>query len=99
MDINVEASMILSHLVMPREGHLQELFHVFGYLHKHMNSEMVFDPSEPDIDMNSFPKQDWSYSIYSSPGEEVKEVLPPNMPTPLGLGFIIHVFVDANHAG
>ena len=99
VDINVEASMLSSHLVLPREGHLQELFHVFAYLKKHMNSEMVFDPSEPEIDLNAFPKQDWSYSIYSSPGEEAKELLPPNMPAPLGKGFTIRCFVDADHAG
>ena len=65
IDINVEVSMLSSHLVLPREGHMQELFHIFAYLKKHMNTEMVFDPSEPDIDMNVFQRQDWSYSIYS----------------------------------
>ena len=64
-----------------------------------MNSEMVFDPSEPEIDLNEFPRQDWSYSVYSSPGEELKEVLPPDMPEPLGNGFAIRCFVDADHAG
>ena len=99
VDINVEASMLSSHLEMPREGHMQELLQVFAYLKKHMNTEMVFDPSEPEIDMNSFQRQDWSYSIYSSPGEEMKEALPPNMPKPLGHGFKICFFVDADHAG
>ena len=47
VDINVEASMLYSHLGMPREGHTQELLHVFTYLKKNMNTEMVFDPSEP----------------------------------------------------
>ena len=99
VDINVEVSMLSSHLALPREGHMQELFHVFAYLRKHLNSEMVFDPTEPDVDMNSFQRQDWSYSIYSSPGEEAKEALPPNMPKPLGKGFTIRCFVDADHAG
>ena len=63
-----------------------------------MNTEMVFDPSEPEIDMNSFQRKDWRYSIYSSPGEELKEALPPNMPKPLGHWFKIRCFVDADHA-
>ena len=54
IDINVEASMLSSHLALPREGHFQELIHIFAYLKKHMNSEMVFDPSDTDIDMDSF---------------------------------------------
>ena len=91
--------MLSSRLEMPREGHMQELLHVFTYLKKHMNTEMVFDPIEPEIDMNSFQCQDWIYSIYSSPVEELKEALPPNMPKPLGHGFKIRFFVDANHTG
>ena len=78
---------------------MQELLHIFAYLKKHLNSEIVFDTSEPDIDMNSFQRQDWSYSIYSFPGEETKEVLPPNMSQLLGNGFKIRCFVDADHAG
>ena len=61
VDINFEASMLSSHLVVPREGHMKELLHVFVYLKKHLNTEMVFDPSEPKIDMISFQHQDWSY--------------------------------------
>ena len=53
--------MMSSYLAIPREGHMQELLHVFAYLKKHMNTEMVFDTSEPEIDMNSFQRQDWSY--------------------------------------
>ena len=63
VDINVEASMLSSHLAIPREGHMQELLYVFACLKKHMNTEMVFDPSDPEIDMNSFQHQYWSYSI------------------------------------
>ena len=72
VEISVEASMLSSHLAMPIKGHMQELIHVFAYLKKHMNTDMVFDQSEPEIDMNSFQRRDWIYSIYSSPGEELK---------------------------
>ena len=37
--------------------------------------------------------------IYSSPGEELKEALPHNIKKPLGHGFKIFCFVDADHAG
>ena len=96
--INVDASMLSSHLAMPREGHMQELLQVFAYLKKHMNTEMVYDPSEPEIDMNSFQRQDWRFSIYSSPGEDLTEALSPNIPKPLGHGFRIRCVVDADHA-
>ena len=56
VDICTEVSMMSSHLALPREGHLEAVFHMFEYLKKNHNSEMVFDPSEPDIDMSDFPR-------------------------------------------
>ena len=75
------------------------MLHVFAYLKKPMNSEIVFDPTTPEVDMDTFQNQDWSFSVYSSPGEESKEEFPPNMPEPLGLPFFMRVYVDANHSG
>ena len=92
-------SILSSYLALPQEGHLIELFHVFAYHKKHLNTEMVFDPSEPEIEMNSFQRQDWSYLIYSTPGEELKEALFSNMPKPLGKGFTVQCFGDADHEG
>ena len=63
-----------------------------------MNSEIVFDPTFPEIDMNDFQKQDWSWSIYSYLGEELKEELRPDIPEPLDQPFVIQVYVDADHA-
>ena len=64
-----------------------------------MNSEMAFDPSLLKIDMDTFLKKGWNYSIYSTPGEELKEELSPTMPEPLGKGFVIRGYVDTDHAG
>ena len=68
VDINVEASGLSLQLAIPREGHLEELLSLFAYIKKYMNSEIVFHQSIPDIDMNSFQRKDWSYSIYYSLG-------------------------------
>ena len=57
-DLATEVSMMSSHLALPREGHLKEVFHIFAYLKKHHNAEMVFDPSEPEMEMDTFPRQD-----------------------------------------
>ena len=48
--------MMSLHLVLTREGYLKEVFHVLAYLKKHINSALVFDPTVPDIDMESFQK-------------------------------------------
>ena len=65
VDICCELSMMPSCLALPREGYLQQLFHIFSHLEKHHNTEMVFDPTTPDIDPNMFPKQDWSNTVYT----------------------------------
>ena len=51
VDLDVEVSMMSSHLSHPREGHLKEIYHIFAYLKAHSNTGMVFDPTPPIIDM------------------------------------------------
>ena len=83
---------------MLRNEHLKEIFQEFVYLKRYTNSKIVFEPTVPEIDMNSFQKQNWTYFVYCSPGVDLKEEVPPNMPEPLGLPFVMQFFVDADHA-
>ena len=96
IDICCEVSMMSSHLAMPREGHLDQVYHIFAYLHDHHNAELVFDPTYPSVDKSKFERQDWSSTPYEY--KELEE-LPLNMPTPRGKWITIRVFVDADHAG
>ena len=36
------------------------MFHMFGYLKSHYNTETVFDPSDPVINCPQFQKRDWA---------------------------------------
>jgi hypothetical protein len=94
IDIYYEVSVLSQYLASPRVGHLETVYHLFAYLHKHDKSSIVFDPSDPIIDSTAFIEQDWS-EFYG----EVEEETPPKMPEPLGSPVTISVFVDANHAG
>ncbi len=95
VDICIEVSMMSSHLCLPRKGHMEQVLHIFGYLKKHHNAEMPFDPTVPAIDKSRFVRQDWSHSVYG----EMKEELPTKMPKPRGQGFTMRVYVDSDHAG
>jgi len=95
VDITMEVSAMASMMAMPREGHLEQLFHIFAFLNIKHNSAMVFDPTEPDIDDSQFVREDWTASPYG----ECKEELPSNMPPPRGIGFSMRAFVDSDHAG
>jgi hypothetical protein len=62
VDICLEASMMSSHLVLPREGHLEQVFHIFAHLKKYHKTEVVYDPSDPVIDETQFDAKDWASS-------------------------------------
>ena len=95
VDLTCEVSMMASFMAMPREGHLDQLYHMFGYLKSKHNAEMVFDPTVPDIDKSQFPRQEWGHTPYAG----MKEQLPPNMRKSRGFGFVISAYVDSDHAG
>ncbi len=90
----VAMSMLLRYVVSPREGHLQQLYHVFAYLKHHTRSTMVFDDTEPVFDERRFREVDWS-EFYP----EASDPIPPNMPEARGNVVSTSCFVDADHAG
>ena len=94
-DMCCEVSMMSSHLALPREGHLDRVYHIFAYLKSHHNAEVVYDPTEPFIDESLFERKDWSTSEMSGKGSEE---LPDTMPMPRGQGFVMRAYVDADHA-
>ena len=95
VDITCEVSMMSSMMANPRIGHLEKLFHVFVYLKSNHNAEMVFDPTVPEIDVDKFPREDWSHTPYA----DFKEQPPHDMRKQLGFGFKISAYVDSDHAG
>ncbi len=54
IDIVTEVSMLSSYLACPREGHLENNLRVMGYLRLKHNSQLIFDPTYPDIDLTAF---------------------------------------------
>ena len=79
----------------PRKGHLNEVFHIFGYLKFQYNSKMVFDPIVSDFDDTHVPQEDWIYNPYNG----TKEHILKNHPEARGLGFKLNRNVDSDHAG
>ena len=77
--------MMSSHLEITREGHREQLYHVFSYLNKYHNSELVLDPSDQVIGQDEFERQYWTSSNFGH--VSVKEDLPQNMPDLRGFRF------------
>ena len=96
VDVCLEVSMMSSHIVLPREGHLKALMQIFAYLKKHHNTEMVYDPSQPEIDNAAFDRKDWTSSEFGH--LQGIEELPPKMPESRRIGLTMIAKVDADHA-
>jgi hypothetical protein len=94
VDILLETSLMSSHLVMPRLGHLEQVFHMFGYLKEHPKRKIAFDPTHPEIDERMFKEYDW-FDFY----RDAKEAIPGDMPPPRGNAMSTNAFVDADLAG
>ena len=94
IDIITEVSMLASHLALPRQGHLDAVYHVFGYLDNRHNARLVMDPTYPTINMANFKECDWR-EFYG----DIKEPIPPNAPPPRGKEVDLRLFVDSDHAG
>ena len=96
VDICLEVSMMSSHMVIPRQGRLDQALHIFGRLEKYHNTEMVFDPRNPVIDEKKFEKQDWTSSEFGH--VDGVDALPVNAPAPRGVGLSIMGKIYADHA-
>ena len=78
--------------VAPREGHLERVRRIVGYLVKMKHAFVRVRTDEPDYSSLEKPKKDWAYSVYG----KVKESLPHKAPKPLGKRVVHTAYVDAN---
>jgi hypothetical protein len=92
--IITEVSIFSTHLCLPRQGHLEAVFHVFAYLGIHHNARVVFESNYPSVDMGTFIKTDWE-SMYG----DVKEMIPSDAHVSHGKYVDLRLFVDSDHAG
>jgi hypothetical protein len=94
IDIMVDVSLLSSYTMQPRMGHLDQVFHIFGYLKRNKRATIMFDEQRVNWDETSFEQHDWTDFYH-----DAKEDIPPNAPPPRGNAVQINCFVDADHAG
>jgi hypothetical protein len=79
VNILIEVLALSSHLALPRKGHFECVYHVFGYLKQNPKRTLGFDPCFPNIDADRFQHHDW-HDFY----RDASEKIPPDVPKPLG---------------
>ncbi|MGH3054647.1 MAG: Ty1/Copia family ribonuclease HI, partial [Gaiellaceae bacterium] len=91
-DILYTVSTMARYSTMPRNGHLDALLRLFGYLKAYMKAKIIVDTSMPNVD-GELTHHNWQ-EIYPYAHEE----LPPDMPIPKGKEVLMTTYVDADHA-
>ena len=91
-DIAVHVMTLSSFRVQPRQGHLDRIKRVYGYLSKMKHGTIRFRTEMPDTSDFDFLVQDWSNSPYA----DTREEFPKNLPLARGKPVLMTTFVDAN---
>ena len=94
IDIIVETSLMSRFLAAPREGHLEQVYHIFAYLKHHDRSSLVMNDDPVEYPDGMFHEGRWSETY-----PKAQEAIPSNAPEPRGNGVDMTCFVDADHAG
>jgi hypothetical protein len=92
-DILMGVATMSSFRIAPRQGHLDRLKRMYGYLKRQPDGAIRFRTGIPDHESHEMPtKYDWINSVYGPNEEE----LPFNMPPPKGKAFRTTTYQDAN---
>ena len=76
----------------PREGHLERLQRVYGYVLKTNHYSTRYRTEEPGYNHLPNMYHDWSYTVYGN----VQEIMPNNCHKPLGQSVTTTTTLDAN---
>jgi hypothetical protein len=85
IDIMIDVSMLSRYSMQPRMGHLDQVFHIFGYVKRNKRATLVFDEQRVDWNEASFQEHDWTDFYRGVPAR--------------GNSVQINCFVDVDHAG
>ena len=91
-DIQTHVMTMSSFRAAPRQGHLDRLKRIFGYIAKMKHAIIRIRTEEPDYSDIPDPKFDWSKSVYG----DQEELIPGDIPEPLGKYVTLTHFLDAN---
>jgi hypothetical protein len=75
VDIYINIALLSTFMAAPRQGHLEAIYYIYGYLKSHNHSNMVFDSSYVNWKSEDFPTYNW-IDFYP----DAKEDIPSNMP-------------------
>ena len=91
-DIAVAVMTMSRFRAAPRQGHLDRLKQIYGYLSKMRHATVRIRTSAPDFSDIPEKHYDWEYTCYKG----AKELIPEDIPVPKGKRVSLSLYVDAN---
>lgn len=95
VDVLHEVSILSQYQAAPREGHMEQILHIFAYWKFEEKVSIYLDPRLPNIDYSHFVSNRQDFQMHY---RDAKEPLPDFMPKPRGMPVWITAYVDASHA-
>jgi hypothetical protein len=95
VDILFELSILSSFQASPRQGHLDQVLHIYGYLKYKPQVTLYLDPTRMPVPANIF--KDNSHEFMEQ-YRDAKEMIPHDAPKPRGNSIRITAYVDSDHA-
>jgi hypothetical protein len=92
LDITTAVMTMSSFRAMPRRGHMDRVKRIYGYLYKMKDAVVRIRTAEPDY--SALPDQhfDWAKTVYG----DISEMIPEDIPPPLGNYVTLTHYFDAN---
>jgi hypothetical protein len=92
LDVTTAVMSLSSYRAAPRQGHLNRIKRVIGYLSKMRNALIRVKTQMPDYSSLGEKRHNWDRSIYAG----ATELVPTDAPEPLGKPVVCTSYVDAN---
>ena len=91
-DIHVQVATMSRFKAAPRQKHMERLNRIYSYAIRTKDYAIMFRTDQPEYSFLPDQDFDWAYSVYGN----VQEILPDDMPDPLGEAVITTTTMDAN---
>ena len=92
LDISTAVMTLSSFRSSPREGHMNRVKRIYGYLYKFKHSAIRIRTGHPNLSNLPRNEYNWENSVYGN----VYEIQPDDAPPPLGNPVTLTTYVDAN---
>ena len=89
-----EVSILSQYQAAPREGHMEEILHIFAFLDGKPRLTLYMDPAFPRMNYSVHKNDPSQFKEYY---RDAEEEMPHRMPRPSRKSVVTSAFVDASH--